>query len=155
MTGYGIASFDTGNTKYTVEIKSLNSKFLELSLRLPKVFSEKEFQLRNDCSRQIERGKVNLSINTEQANSKVKAAGIDATLLKHYLTQLQQVSIELGQPADNLLQLALGLPEVVKYDEETVSDEEWKIVEDTFKQAMTAFQQFRKDEGDTLEKDVK
>ncbi|MFD0750872.1 YicC/YloC family endoribonuclease [Mucilaginibacter calamicampi] len=155
MTGYGIASFDTGNTKYTVEIKSLNSKFLELSLRLPKMFSEKEFQLRNDCSRQIERGKVNLSINTEQANSKVKAAGIDATLLKHYLTQLQQVSTELGQPADNLLQLALGLPEVVKYDEETVSDEEWKIVEDTFKQAMAAFQQFRKDEGDTLEKDVK
>ncbi|MGY3213695.1 YicC/YloC family endoribonuclease [Mucilaginibacter sp. HD30] len=155
MTGYGIASFDTGNTKYTVEIKSLNSKFLELSLRLPKVFSEKEFQLRNDCSRQIERGKVNLSINTEQANSKVKAAGIDATLLKHYVTQLQQVSTELGQPADNLLQLALGLPEVVKYDEETVSDEEWKIVEDTFKQAMAAFQQFRKDEGDTLEKDVK
>lgn len=155
MTGYGIASFDTGNTKYTVEIKSLNSKFLELSLRLPKMFSEKEFQLRNDCSRLIERGKVNLSINTEQANSKVKAAGIDATLLKHYLTQLQQVSTELGQPADNLLQLALGLPEVVKYDEETVSDEEWKIVDDTFKQAMAAFQQFRKDEGDTLEKDIK
>jgi uncharacterized protein (TIGR00255 family) len=119
------------------------------------MFSEKEFQLRNDCSRQIERGKVNLSINTEQASSTVKAAGIDAALLKHYLTQLQQVSIELGQPADNLLQLALGLPEVVKYDEETVSDEEWKIVEDTFKQAMAAFQQFRKDEGDTLEKDIK
>jgi len=155
MTGYGIASFDTGNTKYTVEIKSLNSKFLELSLRLPKVFSEKEFQLRNDCSRQIERGKVNLSINTEQAGSKVKAAGIDATLLKHYLTQLQQVSTDLGQPADNLLQLALGLPEVVKYDEETVSEEEWKIVDDTFKQAMAAFQQFRQDEGDTLEKDIK
>lgn len=155
MTGYGIASFDTGNTKYTVEIKSLNSKFLELSLRLPKMFSEKEFQLRNECSRQIERGKVNLSINTEQASSTVKAAGIDATLLKHYLSQLQQVSTDLGQPADNLLQLALGLPEVVKYDEETVSDEEWKIVDDTFKQAMAAFQQFRKDEGDTLEKDIK
>ncbi len=155
MTGYGIASFDTGNTKYTVEIKSLNSKFLELSLRLPKIFSEKEFQLRNDCSRLIERGKVNLSINTEQASSTVRAAGIDAILLKHYLTQLQQVSTELGQPADNLLQLALGLPEVVKYDEETVSDEEWKIVDDTFKQAMAAFQQFRKDEGDTLEKDIK
>jgi uncharacterized protein (TIGR00255 family) len=155
MTGYGIASFDTGNTKYTVEIKSLNSKFLELSLRLPKMFSDKEFQLRNDCSRQIERGKVNLSINAEQASSTVKAAGIDSALLKHYLGQLQQVSTELGQPADNLLQLALGLPEVVKYDEETVTDEEWKIVDDTFKQAMAAFQQFRKDEGDTLEKDIK
>ena len=155
MTGYGIASFDTGSTKYTVEIKSLNSKFLELSLRLPKMFSEKEFQLRNDCSRQIERGKVNLSITAEQANSTVKAAGIDAALLKHYLTQLQQVSTELAQPADNLLQLALGLPEVVKYNEETLSEEEWKIVENTFKQALAEFQQFRKDEGDTLEKDIK
>jgi len=155
MTGYGIASFDTGSTKYTVEIKSLNSKFLELSLRLPKMFSEKEFQLRNDCSRQIERGKVNLSITAEQANSTVRAAGIDAALLKHYLTQLQQVSTELAQPADNLLQLALGLPEVVKYNEETLSDEEWKIVENTFKQALAEFQQFRKDEGDTLEKDIK
>lgn len=155
MTGYGIASFDTGSTKYTVEIKSLNSKFLELSLRLPKMFSEKEFQLRNDCSRQIERGKVNLSITAEQANSTVKAAGIDAALLKHYLTQLQQVSTELAQPADNLLQLALGLPEVVKYNEDTLSEEEWKIVENTFKQALAEFQQFRKDEGDTLEKDIK
>src|SRR5665213_1646088 len=53
MTGYGIASVDSDGTKYTVEIKSLNSKFLELSLRLPKTFAEKEFQLRNDCSKQI------------------------------------------------------------------------------------------------------
>jgi uncharacterized protein (TIGR00255 family) len=95
MTGYGIASFDSGNTKYTVEIKSLNSKFLELSLRLPKIFSEKEFQLRNDCSKQIERGKVNLSINVEQVNAAVKAAGIDKDLLKQYYLQLKEVSEEL------------------------------------------------------------
>ncbi len=155
MTGYGIASFDSGNVKYTVEIKSLNSKFLELSLRLPKIFSEKEFQLRNDCSKQIERGKVNLSINVEQANSSVKAAGIDAELLKHYYKQLKEVSNDLGEPVNNLLGLALNLPEVVKYDEETVSEEEWKIVENTFNQAMAAFQQFRSDEGNTLEQDVK
>ncbi len=155
MTGYGIASFDSGNVKYTVEIKSLNSKFLELSLRLPKIFSEKEFQLRNDCSKQIERGKVNLSINVEQANSSVKAAGIDAELLKHYYKQLKEVSNDLGEPVNNLLGLALNLPEVVKYDEETVSEEEWKIVENTFNHAMAAFQQFRSDEGNTLEQDVK
>ncbi len=155
MTGYGIASFDSGSSKYTVEIKSLNSKFLELSLRLPKAFSEKEFQLRNDCSKQIERGKVNLSINVEQAASTVKAAGIDTELLKHYYTQLKAVSHDLNEPATNLLQLALGLPEVVKYDEETVSEEEWKIVEKTFQQALTAFQQFRSDEGNVLEQDIK
>jgi uncharacterized protein (TIGR00255 family) len=155
MTGYGIASFDSGSSKYTVEIKSLNSKFLELSLRLPKIFSEKEFQLRNECSKQIERGKVNLSINVEQANSTIKAAGIDTVLLKNYYEQLKAVSAELNEPTSNLLQLALGLPEVVKYDEETVSEEEWKIVEKTFQQALTAFQQFRSDEGNVLEQDVK
>jgi len=155
MTGYGIASFDAGSTKYTVEIKSLNSKFLELSLRLPKSFSEKEFQLRNDCNKQIERGKVNLSIMVEKANSTVNAAGIDKELLKHYYNQLKAVAADLNEPAHNLLQLALGLPEVVKYEEETVSEEEWKITEKTFQQAMTAFQQFRADEGKVLEQDVK
>ncbi len=154
MTGYGTASFDSGSAKYTVEVKSLNSKFLELSLRLPKSFTEKEFQLRTECSKQIERGKVNLSINVEKANSTVNAAGIDKDLLKHYFEQLKAVSADLNEPAGNLLQLALGLPEVVKYNEETVSEEEWKIAEQTFKQAMAAFQQFRTDEGKVLEQDV-
>ena len=155
MTGYGIASFDSGSAKYTVEIKSLYSKFLELSLRLPKAFAEKEFQLRNDCSKQIERGKVNLSVNVEKPDSTVRAAGIDKQLLKHYYEQLRSVSQDLGEAGTNLLQLALGLPEVVKYDEETVSEEEWKIVEKTFQQALASFQQFRTDEGNVLEQDVK
>lgn len=156
MTGYGIASFDSGRTKYTVEIKSLNSKFLELSLRLPKIFSEKEFQLRNDCSKQIERGKVNLSINAEQANAvEIKAAGIDKALLKHYYNQLKAVSDELNEQGGNLLQLALGLPEVVKFEEESVSEDEWKLVDKTFNQAMAAFQKFRSDEGNVLEQDIK
>jgi len=155
MTGYGIASFDSGNSKYTVEIKSLNSKFMELTLRLPKAFSEKEFQLRNECSKQIERGKVNLSINVEQASSQVKAAGIDAVLLKHYYNQLKAVSEDLGEQTGNLMQLALGLPEVVKYEEDTVSEDEWKVVDKTFQQALAAFQQFRSDEGNVLEQDIK
>lgn len=155
MTGYGIATFDAGNVKYTVELKSLNSKFLELSLRLPKMFSEKEFQLRNECSKQIERGKVNLSINVEQTGANVKAAGIDRDLLMHYFNQLKSVSEEVGEQSANLFQLALGLPEVVKYDEETVNEDEWKQVEKTFQQALAAFQKFRSDEGNVLENDIK
>jgi uncharacterized protein (TIGR00255 family) len=155
MTGYGIASIDSEGTKYTVEIKSLNSKFLELSLRLPKTFAEKEFQLRNDCSKQIERGKVNLFVNVEKANTKVNAAGIDKDLLKHYYEQLKAVSVDLDEPTSNLLQLALGLPEVVKYEEETATEEEWNVAEKTYQQALAAFQQFRSDEGNVLEQDVK
>ena len=111
--------------------------------------------MRNECNKQIERGKVNLSINVEQADSSVKAAGIDNDLLKNYYNQLKAVSEELGEHGGNLLQLALGLPEVVKYDEESVSEEEWKIVERTFQQALSAFQKFRGDEGNVLEQDVK
>lgn len=155
MTGYGLATYDSGSTKYTVEIKSLNSKFLELTLRLPRSFSDKEFQLRNECSKQIERGKVSLSINIEQVNQQVKAAGIDTVLLKHYYEQLKAVSADLNETPNNLLQLALGLPEVVKYGEETVSEDEWKLVEQTFQKALAAFQQFRSDEGGVLELDIK
>lgn len=155
MTGYGIASIDADGAKYTVEIKSLNSKFLELSLRLPKTFTEKEFQLRNDCSKQIERGKVNLSVNVEKANTTSNAAGIDKELLKHYFEQLKAVSLDLNEPTSNLLQLALGLPEVVKYEEETASEEEWKVAEKAYQQALAAFQQFRSDEGNVLEQDLK
>jgi uncharacterized protein (TIGR00255 family) len=155
MTGYGIAVSDSGSTKYTVEVKSLNSKFLELSLRMPKAFSEKEFQLRTDCNKQIERGKVNLSINIEQVDRQTKAAGIDTVLLKHYYDQLKSVSESLNEPTSNLLQLALGLPEVVKFEEETLSDEQWKNTDATFKQAMAAFQQFRLDEGAVLENEIR
>lgn len=155
MTGYGIAVTDSGSTKYTVEIKSLNSKFLELSLRMPKALSDKEFQLRTECNKQIERGKVNLSINIEYADAQNKAAGINTELLKHYYNQLKAASEALNEPANNLLQLALGLPEVVKFDEDTLSEDEWKQAESTFKQALGAFQKFRVDEGNVLEQELK
>lgn len=155
MTGYGLASHDAGNIKYTIEIKSLNSKFLELSMKLPKAFAEKEFQLRNECSRQIERGKTTLSVNVEHAESAIKAASIDAALLKQYLELLKSVSNETQQPVSNLLELALGLPDVVKYQEETVSEEEWKVVDQVFQRALAAFQKFRLDEGNVLEEDLK
>ncbi|RYE28287.1 MAG: YicC family protein [Sphingobacteriaceae bacterium] len=155
MTGFGLISQDLGNVKYTVEIKSLNSKFLELSVKLPRVFADKEFELRNECSRSIERGKVNLSFNIEQNEAKSAALGIDVNLLQQYLEQLKEVSVKTAQPANNLLQLALGLPDVMKYQEEKASEDEWKTVAQLFKKAVDSFQQFRLDEGNVLENDMK
>jgi len=83
MTGYGLASADYANAKYSVEIKSLNSKFLELNLKFPKAFSDKEIILRNVCSKDIERGKVSLSINVERASGEVTGATINTVLLSH------------------------------------------------------------------------
>ena len=154
MTGYGIASDDFGNTKYTVEIKSLNSKFLELALKLPKAFSDKELILRNDCSKQIERGKVNIAVTVEYATNEKKTATIDQELLQLYYNQLKTAATSLNDNGTNLLQLALNFPEVIRYEEDVISDQEWKHLQGTFTQAMDNFQTFRKDEGNVLQKDL-
>ncbi|WP_374166183.1 YicC/YloC family endoribonuclease [Arcticibacter sp. MXS-1] len=154
MTGYGIASRDFQNAKYTVEIKSLNSKFLELALKLPKAFSDKELILRNECSKQIERGKVNITFTIEYADLEKKTASIDKELLKLYYGQLKASADELEDNGTNLLSLALNFPEVIRYDEETVTEEEWQELFTTFSQAMSEFQKFRIDEGNVLQKDL-
>jgi uncharacterized protein (TIGR00255 family) len=154
MTGYGIAVTDFANAKYTVEIKSLNSKFLELALKLPKSFADKEFALRNDCSKQIERGKVNVSVTVEYSEVQKKTASIDSELLKSYYIQLRDAANELDDSGSNLLQMALNFPDVVKYNEDTISEEEWSQLLKTFIAAMVDFQTFRSDEGGVLQEDV-
>lgn len=154
MTGYGIAVTDFANAKYTVEIKSLNSKFLELALKLPKSFSDKEFVLRNECSKQIERGKVNVAVTVEYSEAQKKSASIDSELLKSYYQQLREAADELKDSGSNLLQMALNFPDVVKYDEDTISDEEWVQMHKTFNAAMLDFQKFRSDEGGVLQQDL-
>lgn len=154
MTGYGIASKDHANAKYTVEIKSLNSKFLELALKLPKAFSDKELILRNDCSKQIERGKVNIAFTIEYPENEKKTASIDSALLKLYYQQLKASAEELNDNGNNLLQLALNFPEVIKYDEDIVSEEEWQQLYSTFSLALVNFQTFRADEGNVLQRDL-
>jgi uncharacterized protein (TIGR00255 family) len=155
MTGYGTSTTNLENGKYTVEIKSLNSKFLELNLKLPKAFSDKEFFLRNECSKRLERGKVMLTITAETSEANTKAATINKDLLKLYYHEIKQVANELGEHTTNLIQTALSLPEVVKYDENAVSEEEWKLMLDTFNAAVADFDQFRLDEGAVLQKDLK
>lgn len=154
MTGYGIAVTDFANAKYTVEIKSLNSKFLELALKLPKSFADKEFILRNECSKQIERGKVNVSVTVEYSEIQKKTASIDTELLKSYYSQLSQAASELNDSGSNLLQMALNFPDVVKYEEDSISEEEWIQMHTTFNAAMLDFQKFRSDEGGVLQQDL-
>ncbi|MGB4775691.1 MAG: YicC/YloC family endoribonuclease [Daejeonella sp.] len=154
MTGYGLASTDFEQAKYTVEIKSLNSKFLELSLKLPKAFTDKEFLLRSECSKQIERGKVNVSILVENAETTTKTSSINQDLLKHYYNQLKTASADLEAAPSDLFQLALNFPEVIQYETDEVSEDEWKTVYKTFEEALSAFQNFRQDEGNTLKQDL-
>jgi len=154
MTGYGLATADYANAKYSVEIKSLNSKFLELNLKYPKAFSDKELILRNICSKDIERGKVSLSINVERTNGEVTGATINTALLSHYYKQLIAVNNELGADSSNLLQTALTFPDVISYKEESVSEDEWNHLFEIFNSALANFNKFREDEGAVLKADL-
>ena len=154
MTGFGLASADHGNVKFAVEIKSLNSKFLELNLKLPRAFSEKELLLRNICSKDIERGKVSVSINIERSEDNLKGATINATLLTKYYKQLEEINLSLGANSSNLLQAALNFPEVISYAEEEANEGDWDILQSTFNVALKNFNQFRLDEGAVLKTDL-
>jgi uncharacterized protein (TIGR00255 family) len=154
MTGYGLASTDHENVKFAVEIKSLNSKFLELNLKLPRAFSEKELPLRNICSKEIERGKANVSINIERGEENLKGATINAALLSKYYKELEAINQNLGANSNNLLQAVLNFPEVISYAEEEVNEGDWDILNATFIKALENFNQFRIAEGQVLKADL-
>ncbi|NRF41720.1 YicC/YloC family endoribonuclease [Pedobacter foliorum] len=154
MTGYGLASTDQENIKFAVEIKSLNSKFLELNLKLPRAFSDKELLLRNICSKEIERGKVSVSINIERSEENLKGATINAALLSKYYKQLEEINTQLGANSNNLLQAVLNFPEVISYSDEEVNENDWDILNSTFAKALESFNQFRIAEGVVLKTDL-
>ncbi|MBL1411384.1 YicC/YloC family endoribonuclease [Sphingobacterium faecale] len=154
MTGYGVGSHENAKVKYTVEIKSLNSKFLELGIRLPKAVSDKELTLRGECSKLIERGKVNVLISSEYADQTAKASSINRELLKKYYNQLKDIAAQLGEDQTGLFNLALSMPEVIANNEDEVDEEEGKILLNAFYQAVESFTGFRMDEGKVLKNDL-
>jgi uncharacterized protein (TIGR00255 family) len=154
MTGYGLASTDHNNIKFAVELKSLNSKFLELNLKLPRAFSDKELFLRNVCSKEIERGKVSVSINVERGEDNLKGATINAALLSKYYKQLEEINLNLGANSSNLLQAALTFPEVISYSDEEVNEQDWEVLNATFAKALKNFNEFRLSEGAVLKADL-
>lgn len=154
MTGYGVGSYENAKVKYTVEIKSLNSKFLELGIRLPKAVSDKELTLRGECSKLIERGKVNILISSEYADQTAKASTINGELLKKYYNQLKDIAIQLEEHQAALFDLALGMPEVVTNNEDEIDEEEGKVLMNAFYQAIDKFNGFRGDEGNVLKQDL-
>jgi len=153
MTGYGIGSQETEKVKYAVEIKSLNSKFLELNFRLPKTVSDKELFLRSECGKLIERGKVNISTNVEYKDQTAKASSINADLLKKYFVQLQEIADQLGAEKSSIFEIALNMPEVISSNEE-INEEEGTLLLKAFYEAVDAFNKFRADEGLVLKSDL-
>lgn len=153
MTGFGQSNVDDGQIQINVEIKSLNSKFLDLSLRLPKIFADKEIEVRNLISEKLERGKVSLAIeHLRHGDSTVKQT-YDEKLFVAYYAELKKLADRVVAPYDQLFQLALNSPDVIQGNvKETGDDEEWKRVRLCLDEAINKCNDFRKAEGKVLEK---
>lgn len=153
MTGYGLASTEFLQKKITVEIRSLNSKFLELNIKMPRSYSERESIIRNDATKAIERGKANVNINIEQ-NDAQETSLLNREKFNTYYKQLNLLADELGADKSNLFQQTLSIPDVWSAQEQSVDEEEWKAIQQTFFQALDNFNQFRESEGKTLSQDL-
>src|SRR6218665_532598 len=152
MTGFGKAVSEIPGKKVTVEIRSLNSKQLDLNVRMPYFYKEKELELRTDMAKQLERGKVDLSIYTESTQESMPVA-LNKELAKTYYRELKNLSEELNEHNNDLLSLTLKMPEVMKAEREVaeLDEEEWKQVKAAVDKAVEAFQKFRDDEGKALQ----
>lgn len=152
MTGYGTALHDDGRTQISVELKSLNSKFLDLNLRLPKQFTDREIELRNLISEKLERGKVSIVIDFQRYGDNELKQSYNEQLFATYYLELQRLANKVNAPADQLFQLALNAPDVIqsKMKEES-NDADWELIKTVLDEAIQKCDQFRITEGKALD----
>ena len=149
MTGFGKATREIREKNITVEIRSLNSKGADISLRLSSSLRNYELELRNEISRQLERGKIDLSVYVESSQPELPAE-INLPLAKAYFEQLRNLALEIGQPVDNAISQLLKFPDVLKSGKQEVDEDEYSAIKDCIADAIKALNQFRDTEGRSL-----
>ncbi len=154
MTGYGKAVTEWESKKITVEIRSLNSKQLDLNLRVPGIYREKELEIRSIGMNQAERGRVDLSVYIESAEEE-RNVRINTELAKNYYNELKELALEVGAPQTDYLALVMKMPDIYSKKEKAELDEkEWKTVSAAIHNAFIEFNKFRSEEGKSLEKEL-
>ena len=149
MTGFGKGQTKSSSTQIKVEIRSLNSKNLDISFRCPSDFREREMLWRKRIADKLQRGKVDININRE-INNELKS-GVDLNWIKTVMSELQSVSSETISQSD-LLMMALKIP--VKNDHPDISEKEWKDVDLAIDNAIISLDEFRVNEGVVLQSDL-
>lgn len=151
MTGYGLAGFEDDTFVISVEVKTLNSKFLDLSIRSPRQFSDKEFEIRNLVSSKLERGKVNLSIEFSRKSGEDLPVGFNEQLFASYYQKYLGLADLVGAEKDDIFKLAVQSPNVmIQNVEKTSISEDWDVVKKVIEEALDNCNVFRKDEGEVL-----
>ena len=150
MTGFGKASLQLPTKKITVEIKSLNSKGLDLNTRMPSVFREMELGLRNQISQRLERGKVDFSLYVEVTGEETTSK-INVPIVKGYINQMKAVIPNADET--ELMKMAVRMPDALKTERDEIDENEWKQIQTVIDEALDNIANFRKDEGASLEKE--
>ncbi len=151
MTGFGKAITELPSKKVTIEIKSLNSKQIDLSARIPGIYREKEMEVRSMISQEVERGKVDFSIFVESIG-KESGTSINSSVMESYYNQIKTLSQSLNIPLPaNWFEILLKLPDVMRSEIQELDEEEWNIVYEAIKKALKQFTSFRVQEGKMLE----
>ena len=153
MTGYGKAVIAYKEKKINVEVKSLNSKSLDLSARIAPLYREKEMEIRRLLAQKLERGKVDFSLWVEK-ESTVDATPINAALVENYYKQIKAISASTGIPEpEDWFTTLLRLPDVTaKTEVEVLDEEEWVVAQQAINEAIDKLTDFRKQEGAALQK---
>ncbi len=152
MTGFGKASQELSDKTINIEIRSLNSKSADISLRLSSGLRNYELELRNEISKQLERGKIDLSIFIESKKAEMPVE-INVELAKAYHKQLKNLALELNEPIANVLQQVLKFPDVLKNERKETDENEWKLIKHCLNSALDELNNFRDIEGLSLKKD--
>lgn len=152
MTGFGKATGNYSTKKISVEVKSLNSKNLDLHVRLSSIYKEHEIELRKKIAAELDRGKIEVSINVEDTGDHT-GYRINKELAKRYYNEIAALNEELKLPADDLLGAILKMPDVCAPESEDVSNEEWGVIESLVDEALQKHIEFRKREGEGLRKE--
>lgn len=150
MTGFGKATLQLPTKKITVEIKSLNSKGLDLNTRMPSVFREMELGLRNQLSARLERGKIDFSLYIE-ATGEETSSKINVPIVRGYINQMKAVIPNADET--ELMKMAVRMPDALKTERDEIDENEWKKIQTVIDDALENIAQFRKDEGVSLEKE--
>lgn len=151
MTGYGSHTAENDKISVSVEIKSLNSKFLDLNLRLSKEYSDRELEVRNILNNTIERGKVGLNIDVQSKGGVKAKVFINRELVALYYKDLKETADAIGASDSDLFKLALQMPKAMESEAETEdSSEDWALIQKVLIEAIAKCNEFRKDEGKTL-----
>jgi uncharacterized protein (TIGR00255 family) len=153
MTGFGKSQVDLPGKIITVEVRSLNSKQLDLNLRAPAVYREKEMAVRNLIAQKMERGKVDITITAESKNEQAISV-INKNIALQYMEQLKDLASALPENKEtDLLSILVRMPDVLKTEREEFSEEEWNLIARSLESALEEADRFRKAEGEILQKE--